>query len=183
NKGIDVFFFVIPQKLICGVICDARISLDIDDVRELYLRSSFESGFVPAQSLIEIGLRRHGINHDSAFAFEFLRETLPPNKSSLIVVRSNKEETLAFGCVRVDGNDGNASRDSPIDRIFQDCGIRYRNQNSARFFLNGAIKAVALGIRIVAVRALKGISNSQLTGSLAESCVRTLPVRYLDVRR
>src|SRR5581483_3177945 len=44
-------------------------------------------------------------------------------------------------------------------------------------------KAVALGIRIVAVRALKGISNSQLTGSLAESCVRTLPVRYLDVRR
>jgi hypothetical protein len=118
DKAIDLVA-LFADNLGCGVEGDARVALDIDDARDLDLRSLSQGVFVSAQAILQVRLVGHGEDHDVPFALEFLRQALATCKSSLIVIGPDEKQALARRRIGVDRDDGHASRDRLINAVLE----------------------------------------------------------------
>ena len=110
-----MFFLVIGQELGRRIVRNARVALDVYNVRELDPGSGFQRILVPMQTLVQIRLRRHGKDCNCAFALQFLRKSFTAGEPSLVIISPDKEEAFAGRRVGIDGDYGNPRCDSSVD--------------------------------------------------------------------
>ena len=102
---------------------------------------------------MQVGLFRHGEDHDIAFAVQLPREPLAAGDTRLIIVRANEKQPLTAGRVGVHGDDRYTGGNRFIDIALHQLWIGTRHQNPRRFLGDDLFKSLLLRLRIETVRA------------------------------
>src|ERR1019366_9328022 len=154
----------------------AGIAVFVDHLGDFDLRVFGEDIGVATQAVFQIGLLGYGEDDHVALAGETFGDYARTHDAGLIVVGADKEQALAVGSVRVDGDHRHALGDGGIDILVQEARGTGGDQDAGGLLLEDVLELLVLGLGVVGLGAYEFGMDMHLGGGAVETGGGFLPI-------
>ena len=181
EAGEGVHFDALFHHFHGAVENHAGIAVFVDHLGDFDLRVFGEDIGVATQAVFQIGLLGYGEDDHVALAGETFGEHARTHDAGLIVVGANKEQALAVGSIRVDGDHRHALGDGGIDVLVQEARGAGGDQDAGGLLLEYVLELLVLALGVVSLGAHKFCMDMHLGAGAVETGGGFLPVGDLGI--